>query len=207
MKNSKSLTDIIRIAGILLLITALTAALLAVINSFTAPVIDANAKAAKQEAILELFPEATDTRAASEADPDRFASTVNRVKTSDPDLKKVKFNEVYEVLSGNSCIGYVADVSSMGFEDYISMMVGVTPDGKISGIRILEISDTPGIGQKVKDDSYLASFAEAGYPVRFGENADAISGATYSSRGVRNGVNAALSYLTLKDSAETEGEQ
>ena len=207
MKNNKSFDEIARIAGILLLITALTAALLAVINSFTAPVIEANAKAAKQEAILELFPLATETRAASETDPDGFSATVDRVKASSPDLKKVKFNEVYEVLAGGSTLGFVADVASMGFEDYISMMVGVTPDGRVTGIRILEISDTPGIGQKVKEESYLSSYTGAAYPVVFGDNADAISGATYSSRGVRNGVNAALAYLTLKDGPETEGWQ
>ena len=111
-------------------------------------------------------------------------------------------NEVFVVYKAGEAIGFCADAQAMGFGDYIGMMVGVTPDHRIAGIRILTIAETPGIGMAVAEADYLSGYEGLSGPVTFEDganHADAISGATYSSRAIRNGVNLVLDYMTILD--------
>ena len=179
MLNKDSVKNIVRITGILMIITTVTAVLLAVINMMTEPVIAANTEKEKQDAIFEIFEGADRTKS---------------MKDTLGDLYPKEISDVYMVFKGNELLGYCADAASMGFNDNIGMMVGVTSDNKVCGIKILSISDTPGLGMKVTDEGYLAKYNGVSYPVEFGVNADAISGATYSSKGVKNAVNAVLAF-------------
>lgn len=179
MENNSSVKNVIRITGILMIITTLTAVLLSVINMMTAPVIAANTEKEKQDAIFEIFEGADRTKSLKDTLGDTYPKEIS---------------DIYLVFKGSELLGYCADASSMGFSDNIGMMVGVTSDNKVCGLRILSISDTPGLGMKVTDEGYLAKYKGVSYPVEFGVNADAISGATYSSKGVKNAVNAVLSY-------------
>ena len=58
-------------------------------------------------------------------------------------------------------LGHCADAQAMGFGDYIGMMIGVTPQNRVNGIRVLTIAETPGIGMEVAEPDYLAGY-EAG---------------------------------------------
>ena len=175
------------ITGKLMLITTLTALLLACVNLLTAPVISANDAAKKNAAVLELFPDATDIRSLTETAGDTYPEGIN---------------EVFAVYKAGALIGYCTDAQAMGFGDYIGMMVGVTTDCRITGIRILTIAETPGIGMAVAEQDYLSGYEGLYGPVTFDEgpnHADAISGATYSSRAIRNGVNLVLGYMEVLD--------
>ena len=183
-----------RIAGVLVIITTLTAVLLAVINLLTEPVIAENNAATKQAAIAEIFEGADKTESLDSLFAEEYPEGLT---------------ELYTVYKGEELLGYCAGVESMGFSDNIGMMVGVTADGKVKGIRILSISDTPGLGMKVNDEDYLSGYEGISYPAAFGEGVDAITGATYSSKGVRNGVNIALEFcsrLTVEGEEETANE-
>lgn len=182
MENKESVKNVIRITAILMIITTVTAVLLAVINMFTEPVIAANTAKAKQDAIFEIFTDADDTRSLKDEIGDSYPEGIS---------------DIYAVFSGNTLVGFCADVASMGFSDNIGMMVGVNPDNTVRGIRILEISDTPGLGMKVNDESYLSTYKGLSFPIEFGHGADAISGATYSSKGVKNGVNTVLAFIPM----------
>ena len=192
MENEKKATlkHVAVITGKLMLITTLTALLLACINLLTEPVIRANDEAKKNAAVLELFPEAP-------------ADGIVPLSEAAGDTYPDAINEVYLVHNqAGELIGYCADAQAMGFGDYIGMMVGVTSDFRIVGIRVLTISETPGIGMAVAEQEYLSGYEGLGGPVTFEDgpnHADAISGATYSSRAIRNGVNAVLDYLTILD--------
>ena len=79
------------------------------------------------------------------------------------------------------------------------MMVGVSMDGRVTGVSVVSHSETPNIGSKVVDDQsvldrFIGMSHEGGeITVNAGTNRfDGISGATYSSKGVAAGVNAAL---------------
>jgi len=186
MENEKKamLLHVAVITGKLMLITTLTALLLACINLLTEPVISANEEAKKNAAVMELFPEATEIVSLTSPAADTYPDGIN---------------EVCMVYKAGTLIGYCADVQAMGFGDYIGMMVGVTTDFRIAGIRILTIAETPGIGMEVAEQDYLSGYEGLWGPVTFEDgpnHADAISGATYSSRAIRNGVNLVLDYLT-----------
>ncbi len=189
MENEKkaALIHIGKITGKLMLITTLTALLLACINLITEPVIKANDDAKKQAAVLELFPEATEIRSMNETHAHTYPDGID---------------EVLAVYKADLLLGYCADVQAMGFGDYIGMMVAVTPNNRIVGIRVLTIAETPGIGMAVAEQDYLSGYEGLSHPVTFDQgpnHADAISGATYSSRAIRSGVNLAMEYIDLLD--------
>jgi electron transport complex protein RnfG len=90
---------------------------------------------------------------------------------------------------GDELAGYCIEAEAQGYGGALKVMVGLTPDGEVQHVKVLDASgETPGLGQKVKEDSFLKQFA--------GQSAiksvDGIASATYSSRGVMNAVNAAL---------------
>ena len=112
--------------------------------------------------------------------------------------------EIYEVNAGKNAagdiVGYTVHLGTKGYSSTIEMMVGIGVDGAVVKTSIISMSDTPGLGSKVASDAAFLAQAEGKSDeiigVKDGANApneiDVISGATISSRGYINGVNAAL---------------
>ncbi|HRT82997.1 MAG TPA: FMN-binding protein, partial [Oscillospiraceae bacterium] len=95
--------------------------------------------------------------------------------------------------------GYVFKTEARGFENVILVNTGINTDGLITGVRILSIEDTEGIGTQVKEEDFLNQFKGLGEGGKVESGKDAgdgrvvvISGATISSTGVVNAVNLAL---------------
>lgn len=110
---------------------------------------------------------------------------------------------------GNT-VGYCFKVEPSGFGGKITVMVGVTTDGKVSGVKITNMSETPGLGAKASEGNWLSQYngKTDGISVVKGGNAkdneiNAISGATITSKAVTEGVNAALK--AAKELSESEG--
>ena len=127
-------------------------------------------------------------------------------------LRRERISEVFSVHEADTFVGYCIISEAMGFCDNIRAMIGVSADSRIIGIRVLSIAETPGIGMAVAEQTYLDGYIGLSFPVTFenGVNhADAITGATYSSRAIRNAVNLALEYSTQilpqTSDSETEG--
>ena len=105
--------------------------------------------------------------------------------------------EAYEVQVGGAPAGYALKIVSSGSQGNIEMMVGVDGEGAVTGVSIVDNSETSGIGSRVMSnengvlDQFIGKSAADG-TLAVGTNVDAISGATVSSRGVTTGVNAAL---------------
>lgn len=106
-------------------------------------------------------------------------------------------DSVYEVQVGGASAGYAIKVVASGSQGNIEMMVGVDGEGAVTGVSIVDNSETAGIGSKVMEnqngvlDQFIGKSAADGTLV-VGTNVDAITGATVSSKGVTAGVNAAL---------------
>ncbi len=105
--------------------------------------------------------------------------------------------------SGN-VLGYVIQVKSKGYGDFITYTVGITNDEVINGISIISIAETPGLGmnaEKVIVPQLKEKAAGIFNVVKNGQLTDeasqieAISGATITSRAVTNGVNVAVAYF------------
>lgn len=100
---------------------------------------------------------------------------------------------VFEVTDADGNVfGYAVSVSPSGFGGNIDMIVGIGTDGKITGVNITALSETPGLGSRVNDANYLSQYNGTGGKLTLGSDIDAISGATISSRSVLAGVNRAL---------------
>ena len=177
MKTESNVKFILRLALTLFLITSVVAALLAVVNSITAPVIAASNEAKTQAAIEAVLPGGFDSEITDYADATGIVS------------------KVYQGANG-----YALEVGPGGFDNTITMMVGVDNEGKVLGISIVSRTETAGLGAVADADTpkgiaFREQFVGTSGSVavsKDGGTLDAITGATITSRAICVGVNAAL---------------
>lgn len=178
--TKESTLYVVKICSVLLVITMCVAFLLSFVNAITKDVIAANEAAKIAKALGGLFPDAA-TPVATLVEGD-FGKDVNGF---------------YEVKDGETLKGYYADVSPVGFKGAVNLMVGLDVDGKVVGVKIISHGETVGIGDRIENDEFLNNFI--GKEGALNGSVDTISGATYSSRAVVNGVDAALAaFKTMK---------
>ncbi len=177
---------IAKLAGTLLAISLAVAAVLGLVNGVTADKIEAiNAEntAIAMNAVVTVENAEFNPLEASEAVAAAAAPYG-------------KLDSIYEVKDGGSVVGYTVKVIASGSQGSIEMIVGVDSALAVTGVSVVDHSETSGIGTKVTSnvDGVLDQFkgmSGAG-TLAVGTNVDAISGATVSSKGVTSGVNAAL---------------
>ena len=175
MKTESVVMYVLRLALTLLAITAVVAAALAGVNSITAPAIAELNAQKTQEAIELVLPGGGEEVADFPA--------VDLVST---------------VYAGDA--GYAIEVTPGGFDNTITMMVGVDTEGKVLGISIIKHTETAGLGAVAAagtpaGESFRGQFVGASGSVsvtKDGGSMDAITGATITSRAICVGVNAAL---------------
>ena len=109
--------------------------------------------------------------------------------------KDTSVTAVYRAEKDGVLMGYCFDVSVKGYNE-ISMIVGVSVDGKVTGVKILSQTETPGIGSKAVDENgtYLPLFAKKDLSEM---QQYFVSGAAISSKGIWNGVNDAVELSKL----------
>ena len=176
-KNESIVLYVLRLALTLLAITALVAAALAAVNSVTAPVIAQLNEQKTQQAIELVLPGGGEEIAAPAVD------------TGVP---------VGKVYRGEN--GYAVEVLPSGFDNTITMMVGVDTEGNVLGISVVKHTETAGLGAVAAaatsaGEAFRAQFVGQTGSVsvtKDGGQIDAITGATITSRAVCAGVNAAL---------------
>ena len=177
MKTESTVMYIARLAITLLLITAVVAAVLAGVNSITAPAIEALTIQKTQAAIEQVLPGGYETEVTGYDDATGLVS------------------KVYQGANG-----YAFEVTPGGFDNTITMMVGVDLEGNVLGISIVSHTETAGLGAVAAaatsaGEAFRAQFAGKSGSVsvtKDGGEIDAITGATITSRAVCDGVNAAL---------------
>jgi electron transport complex protein RnfG len=127
------------------------------------------------------------------------------LKGSGKDFGNVVVNEALQAKDTSSAvIGYVVSTTSKdGYGGNITISAGVSADGTLKGIEILEISETAGLGAKATQDSFKSQYKDKKVEMfkvtKKGKSADneidAISGATITSNAVTNAVNASLYFV------------
>ncbi len=95
--------------------------------------------------------------------------------------------------------GYVFECSNKGYGGPVVCMVGISADGQITGVKLTEQNETPGLGQKALNASFTDQYKQAVPDAELavgkdGGTIDAIAGATITSRSVTKSVNQAVSY-------------
>ena len=99
-----------------------------------------------------------------------------------------------------------------GYSGDITLLVGILSDGSISGVRVLEHSETPGLGDKidisVSDWILIFNGRSLNEPpssrwqvIKDGGDFDQLVGATVTPRAVVRGVYKALEFFTSNQSA------
>lgn len=114
-------------------------------------------------------------------------------------------------LSEDGLYGYVFGVTTKeGYNGAISLYVGITADGRLKGVSLLKIGETPGLGMNA-ESQLLPQFrdvdADTFVVVKTGAQmpgeVDAISGATITSDAITGGVNAVYEcFLLMQEGGE-----
>ena len=104
---------------------------------------------------------------------------------------------IQSVLKGQT--GFVVTVSTHGYVDEITMLVGVSNEGTVTGLVVTDQHETSGLGGKILTDvDFLGQFLYGG-TVEVGTDVDAITGATVTSKAVARCVNSAVAFVTGAD--------
>jgi len=107
----------------------------------------------------------------------------------------------YKGLNSGSPVGYVFALDSKGYGGNIRITVGVSSDGEVTGVKIGENKETPGLGAKAAEEPFISQFINIKPEGRLkvvknngtaDEEIDAISGATITSKAVVKAVQAAI---------------
>ena len=170
--------EILRLGGILCIITLIVTLMLSGVNLLTRDIIAQNTLRAENQARAEIIP------------ADSFE-----------DLG----NGIFAAKKGDEITGYCVSVEPSGFGGTIGMIVGINVDKTVAGIRIISHSETAGLGAKAAEPAFTNGFAGGQLPLSVTKSVPennsqiaAISGATITSNAVVHGVNSALEILEEK---------
>lgn len=187
IKNTIILTIITLVSGV---------ALGAVYEITKAPIANAQEEA-KQEAYKQVFEDA-ESFDNLEVDAKEAAEAVKAAGVDDG----AEINEAVEAKQGGETIGYVITATDPnGYGGDIQVSVGIQNDGTVNGIAILSINETAGLGMKASEPEFYEQYSGKQTDHFYvskdggeGEQIDAISGATITTRAVTGAVNASLGY-------------
>ena len=192
MKKNTIAKDTVRIT----LITLVAGFALGLVNEITKEPIAQQEAKAKAEACKAVFADADDFAAI-----DDLSGAADALESAGL-TGKADVNEAYEAKKGGETVGYVITVTDHeGYGGDIQFSVGVSTDDTLTGISILSIGETAGLGMKAKNADFQAQFV--GLPAtgnleytKTGEEGkiDALSGATVTTNAMTNGTNAAIAF-------------
>jgi electron transport complex protein RnfG len=162
-KSPSATLSSLKTAGILLTFVVVFTGLLAVAEQQTQPAIEVSLAAEKMKFINEVLP-------AGSYDNDLLADTLTLPPT--PELGLVEESKVYRArLAGAPAALVLEAVAPDGYSGEIRLILGVTAAGEITGVRVVQHKETPGLGdyidlKKDKDKKYpwIIQFDRLKYP-------------------------------------------
>ena len=107
-------------------------------------------------------------------------------------------------LGGQPVAAVLTMVTPAGYVDRIRLIVGITKDGRVIGVRAVQHNETPGLGDAIdtRKSDWILGFADRSLDDdtrwalrREGGDIDAMTGATITSRAVVNAVAAGLAWF------------
>ncbi len=202
MKNT-----IVKDAAILFIITLIAGVALGAVHAITLEPIEQATIAATNKTYSEVYPEASEFE-----NTDELTAAVEQANTEvdtwglGNKAGKLSINDamIAKDASGNA-IGYmVIATSGEGYGGDIKMTVGISNEGKVTGIGFLTINETVGLGLKAKDaefrDQFVGKDASGAIErVKTGnaneQQFNSISGATFTSTAVGLALNGAVYFV------------
>lgn len=165
---------------------ALSAALLFGLSVVLGPVAERNREVERGEMMARLLPGSTGFVPEAYSGGDEFITAVHKGEG-----------------------GYVIETVTNGYAGNVELMVGVDNSGKVTGVVVRNMEESYGLGANALwDTGFLTQFLHTSGEAAVGENVDALTGATVTSKAITKGVNAAVAFVTGADisSGATEWE-
>ncbi|HLR35090.1 MAG TPA: RnfABCDGE type electron transport complex subunit G [Tissierellales bacterium] len=182
------MNETLKLGLVLLIVTAVSATILGISNFVTADKIAEADKLANDSARKEALSVAEDF--------ELLIEETEKIKKINPEVL-----EIYEGLDGSGeTIGYVIKTEVLGFGGDIEVMTGISLEGKITGMKVLDHAETPGLGARATEPEFQEKFNDKSVdesivvvnsePVG-GNEVLAITSATITTDAVAQGVNIA----------------
>jgi electron transport complex protein RnfG len=191
--------DMVRFGATLMIYAAVACACLAVVYAFTKDSIEKQSELQLQASLKEIFPQTT------------TFELIQDLVSADPNIK---FEASYEVKNEAVPLGIAIKAVGPSYGGSATLLVGVDLLRSISGVRIITLSDTPGLGMnaasptyyvdKAKKLTFLGQFSGKPTTDAFAVKQDvaAITAATITSRSlttiIKSAGSAAVSYMDQK---------
>ena len=188
MKEKPNIANMVKLGFTLAVFAAAACVMLAFVYNGTSKQIARRQQADLEGALKELFPDA-----------DSF-EPVTGIQSPDP---SVQFESMYRADRNGRPAGAALRVTRAGYAGPVTMMVGVGANGVITGVKILEHSETPGLGANASSPSYFVDRASgttfygqfagknSGDPFEVKNDVAAITASTVTSKAVASSVKAA----------------
>ncbi|HEX9591827.1 MAG TPA: RnfABCDGE type electron transport complex subunit G [bacterium] len=193
------MVSINRLVIVLVLVAAVSALLLAQLDTITAPKIKQSRIDYKLRMVKNVLP-------SYDNDPNHDRQVIPVEVTGSAHVK-VEVDEgkegvlVYPAYKEGKLVGSAFAVTTHeGYSGDIDLLVGVNPNGAITGIEVINHAETPGLGAKIvsehtwpgKKELVGRTLADSLEVKKDGGEIDAIAGATISPRAVCKAVKAGL---------------
>lgn len=194
MAENNDKKTLLRDAAILFAITLVSGLLLGLVFQVTAEPRREQQERKIREACQAVFAQAEQF--------EEISCSVSEVRAQQLAETGVRIGTVYQALdAAGRPLGYVIETTSgEGYGGNITLYAGITNDGILNGVSILNISETPGLGMRAQEvlvpqftEKTAAEFVYTKTGSQSGQEIDAISGATITTRAVTNAVNGAVS--------------
>ena len=163
---------ILKLALILLLIAAVVAGLLGLVNHLTADKIADNTAKKAKVAMESVLPSASYQKL---------------------EVSKDGITEAYRAEGG-----FVVRLNTNGFGGAIDMMVGIDNTGTVTGVSVISHSETASLGAECTREDWRSQFVGTAGNLQVtkdGGSIDALTGATVTSRAITEAVNRALEFV------------
>ena len=199
----KNITNMLKLGLTLAVFAAAACVMLAFVYTGTSKIISQRQQADLEAALKEIFPDA-----------DSFEPAQGIIS---PDAA-VSIEGAYQANQNGIPLGAAVNLSSAGYAGPVKMMAGVSIDGRITGVKIMEHSDTPGLGANAASPKYFVDrergitfygqFAgkNVSDPFEIKDDVAAITASTITSKAIASAVKAAGIAVTAWF-ASTGGEQ
>lgn len=163
--------ETIKLAVVLSLYTVVACLALALVHGFTEPIIQKTKEENSKKALQSIFPEA-----------DAFESIVEKLDSIE---SKIAIQAAHIAKKGSEIVGLTIQASGPTYSK-ATILMGITLEKKISGLKFLELLDTPSLGSKAAEEPFVGQFTNKSIKDKFvaKEDVEAISGATITSSGV-----------------------
>lgn len=167
------MNDSTRMILVLVIFSLVASGALAFSYGVTNPKIQEQAQQALEQSIMNVIPGAVKTDSVEKGNMIYYLGT-----DKDNNLKGIAFKAV-----------------GSGFSGPIEVMVGYDPkQGVLTGVEIISMSETPGLGAKIKEADFTGQFTGKSVKDKFipKEDVDVVTGATISPTAVANAIKSAL---------------